>query len=518
MKLDRSKNAIRNIKTGLLEKIVLMICPFIVRTVFIYTLGADYLGLNSLFSSILIILNMTELGIGSAIIFSMYQAIAADDFETINALLHYYRHLYRRIGLIMLGLGAILIPFLPYLIHGEVPADINLIAVYLIFLIDSACGYFIFAHYTSLFYAFQRNDVLQIVNIVVSFLKYASQCFILLVVRNYYVFAITMPVFTAINSLVIGIAAKKGYPEIRPHGSVSKDTIKKIRERVSGVLADKILGIARNSFDTVFVSMFFGLAAVAVYGNHLYVMNAITSILLVLLSAIVAGIGNSIAIESVEKNYSDMKRINFIYMWLASCCTVCLICLYSPFMKLWAGEEMVLPMSSVILFSSVFYILKMCDVRYTYVQGTGLWKEIRPFSIAEAILNIVLNYVLGKRFGINGIILATAFSLFAVNFCLRSTVLFGHYFSHKELKEFYSSHCLYALVTAVICFISYYVCSHLPETWLWFGVRIVICALLSNILLMISYRRTKIYKQSSLFLAECLGIRKESSIYKLLVS
>ena len=518
MRLERSKNAIRNIKTGLLEKVVLLICPFVVRTVFIYTLGADYLGLNSLFSSILIILNMTELGIGSAIIFSMYQAIAADDFDTINALLHYYRHLYHIIGLIMLGLGAVLIPFLPYLIQGEVPADINLVAVYLIFLVDSACGYFIFAHYTSLFYAFQRNDVLQKVNIVVSILKYASQCFILLFVRDYYVYAITMPIFTACYSLVIGLAAKKAYPKIRPYGSVSKEIIKKIKERVSGVLADKILGIARNSFDTVFVSMFFGLAAVAVYGNHLYVMNAITSIMLVLLSAIVAGIGNSIATESVEKNYGDMKRINFIYMWLASCCTVCLICLYTPFMRLWAGEEMVLPMSSVILFSSVFYILKMCDVRYTYVQGTGLWKEIRPFSIAEAILNVVLNYVLGKRFGINGIIFATAFSLFAVNFCLRSTVLFGHYFSHKELKEFYSSHCLYASVTAVICFITYHVCSYLPETWLFFAVRIVICALLSNIILMISYRRTKIYKQASLFLAECLGIRRESLIYKLLVS
>lgn len=518
MKLDRSKNAIRNIKTGLFEKVVLIAGPFIVRTVFIHTLGAEYLGLNGLFSSILTILNITELGVGSAIIFSMYQAIAADDRENINALLCYYRHLYRIIGTVMLLLGALLIPFLPRLISGEVPSDISLTAVYLVFLIDSSCSYFIFAHYTSLFYAFQRNDVLQKINISVSVVKFIAQCALLCMTDNYYTYIITLPLFTGIGSLVVGITAKKTYPELRPKGKLDKLQIEAIRRKVSGVLADKILGIARNSFDTVFISLFLGLTSVAIYSNHIYVSNSVSAVLLVLLSAIAAGVGNSIATESVGKNYQDMKRINFIYMWLSSCCTVCLICLYTPFMMLWAGEEMKMQTSGIVMISAVFYVLKMSDVRYIYVQATGLFREIRIYAVSEAVLNVVLNYFLGKIFGVNGIICATLISLFVVNFCLRSKVLFSHYFSTKELKEFYLHHTLFAVVTALSCFLCYTVCANLSVTWPLFIVRIFICAVLSNLFQMIIYRKTSLYRESALFLLNCTGLSSNQLIYKLLLS
>lgn len=518
MKLDRSRNAVRNIQSGLLEKIVLILGPFIVRTVFIHTLGSEYLGLNGLFSSILTILNITELGIGSAIVFSMYQSIASDDTENINALLNFYRHLYLIVGSMMLLIGLVLIPFLPNLIDGEVPADISLTFIYVVFLVDSACSYFIFAHYTSLFYAFQRNDMLQKINMSVSIAKYFTQCLMLLLAKNYYWYVVTLPVFTITGSLIVGLVARKMFPDYRPNGMLSNETKIKIKSKVSGVLADKVLGISRNSFDTIFISLFLGLTSVAIYSNHIYILNAVSSIMLVLLGAIAAGVGNSVATESVSKNYHDMKRINFIYMWIGSCCTVCLVCLYTPFMTLWAGEEMTLQSSSVILISAVFYVLKMCDVRYTYVQATGLFREIRVYAVVETLINILLNYVLGRKYGINGIIAATLFSLFVVNFCFRSTVLFRKYFSTKELKEFYSFHALFAFVTALACLISFYVCNYIAITWPLFFIRGFVCVGLANIVLMIVYRRTRLYKESASFLLDCTGLSGNTLIYKLLLS
>lgn len=159
MKLARSHNAVRNMRAGVISKIVNILFPFLVRAVFIRTLGAEYLGVNSLFTSVLSVLSLTELGFGSAVVFSMYRAIAEDNHQMINELLLFYRNVYRWVGCIILGIGLLLIPFLPYLTKGSYPSDINPLIVYLVFLINTVLSYFMFAYLNSLMEAFQRTDV-----------------------------------------------------------------------------------------------------------------------------------------------------------------------------------------------------------------------------------------------------------------------------------------------------------------------------------------------------------------------
>ena len=518
MKLERSKNTIRNIYYGLFEKLVLVLGPFIVRTVFIYTIGSEYLGLNSLFSSILTILNVSELGIGTALVYSMYQAIAKDDFQALDALLLYYRRVYRIIGTVILVAGLCLIPILPHTISGEIPPDINLTALYLIFLSDTVISYFLFSHYGSLFAAFQRNDIPNRVNIVVSIVKYAAQATALALARNYYYFVITLPIFTIIGNLVVGLSARKLYPNLRPSGHITEQQRKEVKSKLSGIVIDKITGTLRNTLDSVFISFFLGLTFVAIYNNHLFIMSAVTEVLLVLIRSSLAGVGNSVATETIEKNYSDMKNINFIYMYLSGLCTVCLFCLYTPFMFLWAGKDMTLPLSSITLFCIYFYILKMGDVRYTYVQAAGLWREIRVYAILEALVNLSLNYFLGKKYGLNGVLAATIISLFTINFCLRSRVLFGCYFPSRRLYKFYSSHFYYALITGFACFITFETCNLLPLTWPAFILRLFICATIPNILFFVIYRKRRIYRDSMAFFLSCANIKKSSIVYKVLLS
>lgn len=518
MKLERSKNTIRNIYFGLFEKLILVLGPFIVRTVFIYTIGSEYLGLNSLFSSILTILNVSELGIGTALVYSMYQAIAKDDFQGLDALLLYYRRVYRIIGTVILVAGLCLIPILPYTIKGEIPADINLTTLYLVFLTDTVSSYFLFSHYGSLFAAFQRNDIPNKVNIIVSIIKFSVQTAILILVKNYYFFVISLPFFTIIRNLAVGLSARKLYPNLRPTGCITEHQRNEVKSKLSGIVIDKITGTFRNTLDSVFISVFLGLTFVAIYNNHLFIMSAVTEVLLVLIRSSLAGVGNSIATETVEKNYFDMKRINFIYMYLSGICTVCLFCLYTPFMFLWAGKAMTLPLSSITLFCIYFYILKMGDVRYTYVQATGLWREIRVYAIAEMLVNLSLNYYLGKKYGLNGIIAATIISLFTINFCLRSRVLFRFYFPHEHLFKFYTSHFFYAIVTALACLITYEICNLLPITWPAFILRLFICAVVPNALFFFIYRKRRIYRDSIAFFLSRANIKKGSIVYKVLLS
>lgn len=497
MKLERSKNAIRNASFGIIEKCVGIILPFIVRTIFIRTLGAEYLGLNSLFTSILTVLNLTELGFSSAIVFSMYKPIAEDDDETINALLYFYKKVYRYIGLLILGIGLILVPFLPKLINGTYPENVNLIVVYLIYLLNTVISYFLYAYLTSLITAFQRDDVISKVNIIISTIMYITQIIALIVIKNYYIYILIMPIFTVINNIRTAIIAKKMFPQYSPKGKLKGEVKESIKEKVSGLMISKICTVSRNAFDSIFISMFLGLTETAIYNNYYYIMNSIVAIMTVLTTSMTAGAGNSVSMESVEKNYCDMNRLNFIYMWLSGWCTVCLFCLYQPFMKIWAGEKLMFPTTIVALICMYFYVLKMGDIRSIYVQAKGIWWENRFRSIAEAIANLVLNYCLGKMWGVYGIVIATLISLFFINFCYGSQIIFKYYFVKQKLTDYFMSQGLYAIVTIIITVVVYRMCLLIGgDDWIGLIIKGILCVIVPNLLYWFIYHRMKIFKES----------------------
>ena len=231
-----------------------------------------------------------------------------------------------------------------------------------------------------------------------------------------------MPVVTIINNLRTYFVARHYFPQFKPNGELPDAVRTDIKSKVSGLMINKLTGVSRNAFDSIFVSMFLGLYETAVYNNYYYIMNAISSIMVLIIASLDAGVGNKVHTADVDENYNDMNCMNFIYMWISGVCTVCLVCLYQPFMRIWMGENMLLPFSAVALLCVYFYILCMGNIRSAYVQGTGIWWEQRYRAIAEAILNVVLNYILGKHFGVHGIILATVLSLFFINFCYGSSI------------------------------------------------------------------------------------------------
>lgn len=478
----------------MISKIVTILGPFAIRTIFIRVLGAEYLGLNSLFSSILTVLNLTELGFSSAIVFSLYKPIAEDDSETIEAILLYYRKVYACIGAIILAIGLLLIPFLPNLISGSYPEDINLVLVYVVYLLNTVISYFLFAYLQALISAFQREDLISRVNIVISIVMYIAQAIVLLTVKNYYAYLFIMPAFTVINNLRTAFIAKRYFPQYKPKGKLAPEIKKDIKVKVSGLMITKVCNVSRNAFDSIFISMFLGLTDTAIYNNYYYIMNAITALLTIVVTSITAGVGNSVSIDPVEKNYSDMNKMNFIYMWISGWCTVCLFCLYQPFMKMWAGEDLMFPMLAVILICAYFYALKIGDIRSVYVQATGIWWENRYRAIAEATANIVLNYFLGKYFGVYGIISATLISLLVINFGYGSQLIYKYYFKEQKISEYYLSNLFYAIVTLIACVITYFICNLIGDGIGFFILKMLICVAVPNILFWLIYRHTSIYK------------------------
>ena len=208
MKIERSKNTSKNIVFGSILKIYQIVMPFIIRTVMIYQLGVGYLGLNSLFASILQILNMAELGVGNAMVYSMYKPIADDDEKKICALMRLYRLYYRIIGLIILCAGIIIVPFLPRLIKGDIPGGLNLYILYGLNLGATVLTYWLFAYKNCIIVAHQRNDVISKITLFAESFKYFLQISMLVIFKNYYVFLIIAIASQIINNVVTAICAQ----------------------------------------------------------------------------------------------------------------------------------------------------------------------------------------------------------------------------------------------------------------------------------------------------------------------
>jgi len=500
MENGRTKNTTRNIIWGILNQGIMTFMPFIVRTVLLYTLGTEYLGLNSLFSSILQVLNLTELGFSSAINFNLYKAIAEKNTELICALMEFYKKVYRIMGLIILCIGLIIVPFLKSFINGSYLAEVNIYILYFIYLFNTVITYFLFAYKNALINAHQRIDVDNKVMMTTYLLQFSAQIILLYAFHNYYLYLVLMPICTVLANVIRAIIANKLFPNYSPRGKLDSETMINIKRRVSGVMISKFCVTSRNSFDNIFISSFLGLTSVAIYGNYYYVLSAVYSVLNALILSMQASVGNSIVQESVKKNYHDMQKITFIFSWLSTWCVICMLCLYQPFIKLWAGSDLTYPLHIVVMFCLYFYSLSMIAIVSMYAVSAGIWWEHRYAAIAEALANILLNYLFCRIWGVAGVIMATFISIILFNFIIRTNITFKVYFKKISPKAFYVNHLFYAVIAALTACFTYKICSFIPFNGLYeLLIKGCICVILPNIILLFGYSRHALFKESMEF-------------------
>lgn len=492
MKVEFVKNAKRNIIFGVINRIVVMACPFITKAVIQRVLGAEYLGLNSLFQSVLSVLSLGELGISSAIIYNMYEPIAHERTETVNALLNFYRKAYYMIGLIVLSIGLLILPFLPHLINGSYPDDINLVVLYLIYLFNSVISYFLFSYMSALVVVYQREDINSIINMVMTLLMNALQVFVLLFFDSYMLFCIIIPVCTILTNLQTAVVVHKMYPQYCCKGKISKESIQGMKKRIMGTFISKCCAISRNSLDSICTSAFLGLTITAIYNNYLFILTGVTGFMLIILTSVTGGIGNHTVTKTVSENYEELKSMDFVYMLLSGWFFITILCLSQPFMEIWMGENMLLPDLAVYLICIYFYLLKVGDMRSIYSNVKGLWWEHRWRSIVEAVLNVALNIVLGKCLGVCGILLATIITMLFIQTLWGSEIIFKYYFGIEYLKDYFIYHIKYFTITCMIAVVTSIVCNHLifENDIGTFLARGSICVVLPLILYYLIYRKS----------------------------
>ena len=496
MKIERTKNATRNIIFGVILHIYQIVVPFIMRTAMIYYMGVQYLGLNSLFTSVLSVLNLAELGVGSAMVFSMYKPIAEDDTRTICALMQLYKVYYRIIGLIIAVIGLIITPFIPYLIHSDLPEGLNIFVLYLLHLVSTVLSYWLFAYKNCLLAAHQRNDVTNKVTIAVSSFLYAFQLFILLVLKNYYCYVLAALISQAATNIMTAVVVDKMYPQYQAGGSLPKLEVMKINKRVADLFTSKLGTVVVNSADTIVISSFLGLTALAIYQNYFYIMNSVIGIISVLMSSCTAGIGNSLIVESGEKNFNDLNKLTFMISWISGFCAACFLTLFQPFMTMWVGKDLLLPFSAVICYCIYFYVFEINRLLNTFKDAGGIWHKDRFRPLITALGNLGMNLLMVRQWGLYGIILSTVISMLIIGMPWLLYNLFTELFDFDQLKDYLFRLFIYAALALVSCLITGFICSFIRGSgWAIVFIRGLICCIVPNMIFLLMYRNTLVFKQ-----------------------
>jgi len=476
-------------------RIYQMVVPFMMRTAMIYIMGVQYLGLNSLFVSIIQVLSLAELGVGNAMVFAMYKPIAEDDEQMICALMRLYRKYYRIIGLVIGAAGLLLTPVVPKLISGEIPGNMNIYILYILNLATTVLSYWLFAYKNCLLQAHQRSDIASWVTAGTYTVQWCLQLAVLLIFHNYYLYLIIALASQVLNNVVSALIVNKKYPKYKPAGRLERETVKSINQKIRDLFTAKLGTVVLRSSDTIVLSAFLGLKLLAIYQNYFFIISSVTAMIEIILGSVIAGIGNSYVLDSREKNYRDMQKFSFLFLWLISVCTCCFLGMYQSFMEIWVGRDLMLGIGEVICFASYFFVYTLNRLLNVYKDAAGLWHEDRFRPLVKSCVNLCLNLLLVRSWGIYGVLLSTVVTLAFIGMPWVLHNLFTHFFDKKMLKSY-----LRQLMTQIIAMVAAgaavcFLCAQLHMSPV---VRLVCCTLISiavpNVLFLVLFYKTRQFR------------------------
>lgn len=447
MRIERGKNARRNIWTGLALKALTVLSPFVIRLIIIRSLGAEYVGLSGLFTSVLSILNLAELGIGSAIIYSMYEPVANDDYCKLGAILRLYRKTYLVIAALIFISGLILMPFIPYMIKDGYPQTLNIYVLYLIYLFNSIAGYVCGSYRISLYSVHQREDVINRVTFAVQIVSYTLEIIILLVLKNYYFYAVFIALGNMAINAILASKSKREYPMIVESGEIEPAERKKIVKGIGGLFLNKVSSTVRNSCDSVFLTTFVGLVMNALFSNYFYIMTALNSVILIFPQSIKAGIGNSLNLQNEDDNYSDYMILQFSYMFLSGLAVIGFATVCQTFSEIVFGEELRMDNSSFALMVAYLFMTKVVDINNVFIDASGMWWRNKWATILDVVFNLAMDWILGMHYGLWGILLASVMSVYFFQFLLKTLICFKVLFpNHSSIRYILFQHIMALII------------------------------------------------------------------------
>lgn len=448
---SRTINSLRNAAFGIGNQTVNLVLNFISRYVFIRILGVEFLGINSLFTSVLTILSLADLGLSTAISYSFYKPLAEKNYEKVYQLLDFYKVIYRVIALVVCVIGVSLIPFLQWIVKSEIPLE-KIRLYYLFFLANTVASY-LFVYKATLLSADQRGYISSLISSVVSALKIVLQILVVSLWKSYVAYLIVLVICTIINNLLCVHQVSKIYSFDEYKGKkLSKTEKYDIFKSVKAVFLYKLSGILINSTDNILISSIVNTVAVGYYTNYNMISTTLQNFVGTFFSSFTASIGNLINRDSAEKSYNIFSTLQFCSFWLSGIISLDFYFLINDFIKIWLGREFVCEPGLLIAITLNFYLSIILQPLWSYREATGLFMKIQRIMFMCAIVNLVVSCLLGAFYGTTGIIIASAIARVTTYYWYEPKLLFHEHFK-KPVRPYFRAQMINFIFVLAIGFI-----------------------------------------------------------------
>ncbi len=488
---SRTEYSARNTTVAMLARVIAILLGFCTRVVFTHTLSEEYVGINGLFTDILNVLALSELGIGTAITYALYKPIAEKDIEKQKSLMQIYRQFYRIVALIVLAAGLLVIPFMDLLIRNETQVE-NLTFLYLLYLANSVISYLL-VYKRTLIEAYQLSYIGVLYQTVFLILQNAVQMLVLVTTQNFTLFLTILIACTLLNNLCISKKANRMYPflkdkQVKP---LMKEEKQGIYQNIRAMLMHKIGNVVVNNTDNLLLSSLVGIVSVGMYSNYYLVIGSVRQVLNQAFQGITASVGNLGVEESKERVQRIFEAAFFIGQWMFGFAAICLFELLTPFVELSFGSQYVFNGNITFVLCLNFYFTGMRQATLVFRDSLGLFWYDRYKSLAEALINLVVSIVLGVKFGVLGIFIGTLCSTLLTSLWVEPYMLYKHRLK-VSVCGYFLRYGIYVAVTGIAWWITHMLCDRVTGSALELCVfRLLICAVVPNVLYLLVYAKSK---------------------------
>ena len=448
----RTRYSIINMLFNIGGQFLTMLLSFINRMVFIRCLSAEYLGVNGLFTDVLSILNFAELGIGTAMVFSMYEPAARDDEQKLARLMNLYKWMYRAVAVSVLLFGLVLLPFLPYLIKGGEGIE-HITLIYMIYVLGSASSYLL-SYKNSIYQAYQKGYICAGWSMACECIKTVSQITVLLLTRNFILYLAVQQAIQFLPNIMVSRMVDKEFPYLKEcHELPEREERNGILKNIGAMSMHKLSTIIVRNTDSLLMSSFIGLATVGLYSNYRLVINALNNLMGKFAVAFSGSIGNFAVMENSDRLYKIYKEMDFMFFVMSAYLTGGLMMLFNPFITLLFGGRYCFPMTTVMVIVAEFYITRMRQTNLLFREVMGLFWNDRYKAVAESIINLVASLVLVRQYGVTGIIWDTIISTLCTCAWVEPYIFLKYGVQDawkKKLRDYFAEYLKRTLLTAAV--------------------------------------------------------------------
>ena len=480
---SRTQNTILNLMSGFVGEIIIYGLNFVSRTVFIQTLGKEYLGIGGLFSNILSLLCLADLGIGTALNYRLYKPLKENNENRLHILMTFYKKVYRIIGLGILGLGICVIPFLQYVIKDfEKFARLGLSAtlVFGLYLLQSVSTYWFFAYKSAIVKADQREYSLNLIGYIGAFLTAIVQIVVLVTTRNYMIYIASVILMNILQNYMYARIADKYYPFLKEKNleTLTKQEKKQIFKDCGAISIFEISSVVLKATDNLVLASFIGLDIVGLYSNYLMIYNALKKIIKRIVRSAQASLGNLFTSVSCEVQYDFFKMMNLTITLICGTAAVCVAVLSDEFITVWIGKEFVIAMPFSTLIGIELYTIGL-KLHLEQIRNVlGLFQQMKIRPIISVVLNVIISVACVQNHGIYGVLIGTLISEWATTLVIDPYIIYKKGFKgYRSCLSYYLRNTIYVLELTFIGSVNWYFCNHvlLDRGWISFLVHSVVC-------------------------------------------